>query len=203
MSRGIILGYDIYFAAPLFSLAEQQFNQKLAEYLRRAGKYNVFLPQEKCKGVSDPQQIFDICMEGLNHSRIVVAVLDGPDADSGTCFEAGYAHGQNKPVLGVRTDFRMCELHNVNIMLYYSSDVLVQELTGDADKLFTSVLMGVKTLIDRSASPGHFGRTYSPDVLAAFEVLLNSADDTGCTDDLTVVSKEALESLEAKVIFPS
>lgn len=35
----------------------------------------------------------------------------------------------------------------------------------------------------------------------AIQALLNSADDTGCTDDLIVVSKSALQQVERLLIF--
>ncbi len=36
----------------------------------------------------------------------VLAVLDGPDVDSGTAAEIGYAGARGKPVVGLRTDLR-------------------------------------------------------------------------------------------------
>jgi nucleoside 2-deoxyribosyltransferase len=36
----------------------------------------------------------------------VLAVLDGPDVDSGTAAEIGYAAALGKPVIGLRTDTR-------------------------------------------------------------------------------------------------
>src|SRR5688500_17150549 len=38
---------------------------------------------------------------------LVVAVLDGTDVDSGTASEIGFAYAQGKPVVGLRTDFRL------------------------------------------------------------------------------------------------
>ena len=32
--------------------------------------------------------------------------MDGPDPDSGTCWEVGYAYGTKKAIVLVRTDFR-------------------------------------------------------------------------------------------------
>lgn len=49
----------------------------------------------------------------LNNTRaidgcdFVVAVLDGPDVDSGTAAEIGYAFAKGKRILGYRSDFRM------------------------------------------------------------------------------------------------
>ena len=47
----------------------------------------------------------------------MVAIVDGPDADSGTCIEIGYAKGLGKKVIGVRTDFRGSEERGLNLMV--------------------------------------------------------------------------------------
>jgi len=60
-----------------------------------------------------------------NGADIVVAVIDGADADSGTAWEMGYAYAHNKPVIAVRTDFRRVGMHEqVNLMLEESSKVV-------------------------------------------------------------------------------
>ncbi|MEW6527153.1 MAG: nucleoside 2-deoxyribosyltransferase [Spirochaetota bacterium] len=95
----------IYFAGPLFTAAERQFNESLAQYIEQAG-YAVYLPQKECQGISSANDIFNRCIKGLDNAWCVVAVVDGADADSGTCFEMGYAYARDIPILGVRTDFR-------------------------------------------------------------------------------------------------
>jgi nucleoside 2-deoxyribosyltransferase len=37
----------------------------------------------------------------------VVACMDGPDPDSGTAWECGYAFAKGKPIVCYRTDFRI------------------------------------------------------------------------------------------------
>ncbi len=44
--------------------------------------------------------------ELISACGIMLAVLDGPDVDSGTASEIGYASAQGKPVIGYRSDFR-------------------------------------------------------------------------------------------------
>lgn len=95
----------LYWAGPLFSIGERWFNQTLAEALGALG-YEVFLPQAECAGLSDPQAIFERCRAGLDRADGVVAVLDGADADSGTCWECGYAFARQRPIVVLRTDFR-------------------------------------------------------------------------------------------------
>ena len=38
----------------------------------------------------------------------MVALLDGPQVDDGTAWEIGYAYAKGIPVIGLRTDFRLC-----------------------------------------------------------------------------------------------
>jgi nucleoside 2-deoxyribosyltransferase len=38
---------------------------------------------------------------------VVFAVLDGPDVDSGTASEIGYAYARQKLIVGYRGDFRL------------------------------------------------------------------------------------------------
>lgn len=78
----------IYLAAPLFTRGERDFNSNLAQSLRARG-IPVFLPQEECRGTNE--EIFAICNRGIAGAKSVVAILDGADADSGTCWEVGYA----------------------------------------------------------------------------------------------------------------
>ncbi len=95
----------IYFAGPLFTASERQYNEAIASGIEQAG-FAVYLPQKVCEGVISPDEIFKRCIQGIDNAWCVVAILDGADADSGTCFEVGYAYAKGIPVIGVRTDFR-------------------------------------------------------------------------------------------------
>ncbi len=44
---------------------------------------------------------------GIQTSHLVLGLLDGPDVDSGTASEIGFAAGINKPIEGYRNDFRL------------------------------------------------------------------------------------------------
>jgi nucleoside 2-deoxyribosyltransferase len=100
----------IYLAAPLFTQAEIDFNQKLADRLINAG-YTVYLPQKECQKIIDPEVIFATCIRGLRGASVILIILDGADADSGSCFEMGYAHAKGIPIIGLRTDFRSHHQH--------------------------------------------------------------------------------------------
>lgn len=93
----------LYFAAPLFSAAERAWNAEIVAELRAAG-HEVFLPQEQEPG-KDAAGIFATDVGGIDWAAALVAIMDGPDPDSGTAWECGYAYGK-KPVILVRTDIR-------------------------------------------------------------------------------------------------
>jgi nucleoside 2-deoxyribosyltransferase len=105
----------VFIAGPLFSQAEREFNLKVDEYLRGHG-FETFLPQRDVgrldellakEGGRAYRAIFEQDLKGLDQADAVVAILDGPDVDSGTAFEIGYAFAKGKPVIGLKTDMRV------------------------------------------------------------------------------------------------
>ena len=94
----------LYFAGPLFTTPERTWNVDVVAALRAAG-HEIFLPQEQEPG-KDAAGIFATDVGGIDWADGLVAIMDGPDPDSGTCWEVGYAYGCRKPIVLVRTDFR-------------------------------------------------------------------------------------------------
>jgi nucleoside 2-deoxyribosyltransferase len=94
----------LYFAGPLFTTPERTWNAEVTAALRAAG-HEIFLPQEQEPGKDGPG-IFATDVSGIDWADGLVAIMDGPDPDSGTAWEVGYAFGTKKPVVLVRTDFR-------------------------------------------------------------------------------------------------
>ena len=47
----------------------------------------VFVPHEECKENMPSKTIFETCKKGVDQANIVIAILDGSDADSGTSWE--------------------------------------------------------------------------------------------------------------------
>lgn len=100
----------IYMAGPLFTAAERVHNIRLAGALRAYG-YNIILPQKDTNQFF-PDGRFDLhgtCAYDLicaTNYDLVLANIDGPDADSGTCVEVGAAMASHIKVLCVRTDIR-------------------------------------------------------------------------------------------------
>ena len=122
----------IYVAGPLFSTAERNFNSELASHLQN-GALGVFLPQDECNGFSDPADIYEKCIDGIRGASVLIAVLDGTDADSGTAWEMGYAVARGIPVIGIRTDFRRHgDDGGLNLMLSRSCTGIIEisSLTG-------------------------------------------------------------------------
>jgi nucleoside 2-deoxyribosyltransferase len=114
----------IYQAGPLFSTAECDFNAGLANHLRLFG-HEVFLPQENEQG-EDPSMIFKSDVGGIMWAQMVLANLDGPDPDSGTCWELGYGYAKGKHIMVYRTDFRIHEgFDPINLMMTESANVVI------------------------------------------------------------------------------
>jgi nucleoside 2-deoxyribosyltransferase len=124
----------IYFAAPLFTQAEWQWNENLAAEL---GRHNldITLPQKRAEpmlfGVEEysPSVLFEDNLRGIENADIILAVFDQADPDSGTCFECGYAYSKGLPIIGLRTDLRKTGDDNdsaINLMLSKSCKTLVE-----------------------------------------------------------------------------
>jgi nucleoside 2-deoxyribosyltransferase len=96
----------LYLAGPLFSLAEQGFNADLARFLKAEG-FEVWLPQEHEPRAKTARAIFEMDVAAIDAADMVVACMDGPDPDSGTAWECGYAFAKGKPIVCYRTDFRI------------------------------------------------------------------------------------------------
>lgn len=120
MGNGTVRG--IYVAGPLFTLGERTFNHRLAESLRqRLPGTMVVLPQEYAATIeSHPdfiRRMFSHCFRTILRCDAIVAVLDGADADSGTCIELGFAYAMKKTIVGIRTDTRSSEDRGLNLMV--------------------------------------------------------------------------------------
>ena len=95
----------LFLSGPLFTVAERDFNAGLAQFLTTQG-FEVWLPQERVSR-GGAKAIFQSCVKGLEWADAVVACMDGPDPDSGTAWECGYAFAKGKPIVCYRTDFRL------------------------------------------------------------------------------------------------
>ncbi len=114
----------VYVAAPLFSPSSRTWNRQVAAALSADG-LDVFLPQD-VGGSQRPsrREIFSTCMRALDAADIVVVIVDGPDVDSGTAWEIGYAFARGIPIVNLRTDYRGAEGGAVNIMIEFSGTLV-------------------------------------------------------------------------------
>ena len=111
----------VFLAAPLFSEAEREFNSQTAKRLREKG-FEVWLAQEASfiqQGThKEKKTIYEGDILALKSSDVLVAVLDGLDVDAGVAFEIGYAKALEKPIIGLKTDYRTFSgMEEVNLML--------------------------------------------------------------------------------------
>jgi nucleoside 2-deoxyribosyltransferase len=116
----------LYLAGPLFTAAEQEFNRQLAAAFIKAG-HEVWLPQEHEPRERTARAIFEEDLKGFDWAEVLVANMDGPDPDSGTCWECGYAF-RRKLIILYRTDFRLAgDTHDTpfNLMMSESANALL------------------------------------------------------------------------------
>lgn len=111
----------VYFAGPLFSEAELEFNRRLVARIEDLG-FDVFFPQRdgaehnRPEDVSTDEQrsaaIFRLDSAKVLEADILLFVLDGRVPDEGACIELGIAWGDktlrnpNKRLIGLLTDSR-------------------------------------------------------------------------------------------------
>ena len=139
-------GKKVYFAAPLFSQSEKDYNLLLTKVLEDHG-YEVFLPQRdgylaaELAGKTEDeltQLIFEKDFSEVMKADIIFMLLDGRVPDEGACVELGIAYANGKRCYGVKTDARSVEINmDLNPMITgcfiklfknFDGDKLVEEL---------------------------------------------------------------------------
>jgi nucleoside 2-deoxyribosyltransferase len=117
MEAGSAPGKKVYFAGPLFSQSEKDYNLQLTEVLEDHG-YEVFLPQRdgylasELDGKTEEEKTQMIFMKDVSEvlkADILFMVLDGRVPDEGACVELGIAYANGKRCYGVKTDVRAVE----------------------------------------------------------------------------------------------
>lgn len=107
----------VYFAAPLFSAGEKEFNAKITAVLEKFG-YDVFLPQrdgilaaelDSLTAEDKVRTVFSKDWGALKNSDILLFVVDGRVPDEGACTELGMAYALGKRCYGIRSDVRALE----------------------------------------------------------------------------------------------
>ncbi len=122
-----------YIAGALYRDADRTVIEQVAELCTDVG-IETFVPHVDAGIASDEMsddllsEIMKKDMQGLNVAELVIAVLAGPDVDSGTAWAMGYAVAQGKPVIGVIDDVRLAASLNPTI-------ALASELVDSLDEL--------------------------------------------------------------------
>ena len=155
-----------YLAAPLFSQRERTWNRSLAAAVMAVYPECAWtLPQDFRFGddFNDPRHYGALrrrCLAEIGACDALVAVLDGPDADSGAAFEMGYACALGKPVVGVRTDYRPGADRGANLMLAGACRYLVREYAfrEDVGQLAASLARRLRLLARNPGSRTPGGR---------------------------------------------
>ncbi len=125
----------VYLSGPLFTEAQRRWNRALAQELeKRIEGAEVILPQDfkfdhSYNDPADFPQIFRTCISRLRDADVLVAVLDGPDVDSGTALEMGIAYERQVPIIGVRTDYRESQDRGVNLVIAGACTELLREMS--------------------------------------------------------------------------
>ncbi len=116
----------IYIAGGLFTSGERAYLEEIDQICQAAG-FSTYLPHRDAGLSSDAASrefVFKKDKTVLDEVSLVVAVLNGPDVDSGTAWEMGYAFGRGVPILGISDDKRFLQSpHALNPMLYYSLEL--------------------------------------------------------------------------------
>jgi nucleoside 2-deoxyribosyltransferase len=157
----------LYFAAPLFTQAEWQWNSQLRDELVKLG-LEVTLPQDRevpmLSGSErfNSEALFLDNIRGIEEADVLLAVLDQADPDSGTCWECGYAYKLGRPIIGLQTDLRIIgddPEASTNLMLSRSCRTLIRilpnnrhDLSAVAQRVAEAVRATASKL--RDASPG-------------------------------------------------
>lgn len=163
----------IYLSAPLFTQAERRWNRELARQLtRRIKGAQVILPQDFKVGSSynvsaHYPELFRACIEGVRRADVMVAVLDGPDVDSGTALEMGIAYERDIPIIGVRSDFRDSQERGVNLVVARACTQMLREMSfgENVDQLARDLAGKIVAALKRSTStsPGADGAEAAAD----------------------------------------
>lgn len=121
-----------YIAGPLFNEGERWFNKQIEQIVSKAG-IPTYLPQRDggvLKSAADINAIFQTDLENLDQATLVVANLNGIGTDAGTAWELGYAHAQEKYLIGIHTDARgHSAITPLNPMIAKTLNVLVSNLS--------------------------------------------------------------------------
>ncbi len=112
VAKNVGKGKKIYFACPMFSQADKNYNLEIVKILEDYG-YKVFLPQRdgieaaQLEGKTEEEltkMIFELDAGEVRKSDIIFMNIDGRVPDEGACVELGMAYAAGKRCYGFKTD---------------------------------------------------------------------------------------------------
>lgn len=106
----------VYIASPFFNPEERNRIKRLVAYLYRNGldtaKY--FIPMEhfikdadKLSNYEWSKKVFEMDVNALKSSDLIIAVYDGHYSDSGTAWEIGLGYALQIPIILLVTDLKL------------------------------------------------------------------------------------------------
>lgn len=127
----------IYLAGPLFSVAELQFNELVANGLEEF--VDVYVPQRDGglmrdmvrNGVSSEVaalKVFLRDMKAIRRADYLIAILDGRVIDEGVALELGVAYSLEKRCLGLQTDSRRLASWGNNPMITGALEIVFENV---------------------------------------------------------------------------
>ena len=143
----------IYYAGPLFSTAERDFNLAVVTILRERG-HEVFLPQEIEQKDTTAAAIFSAEVAAISNAEAIVVNADGPDPDSGTSWELGNAWRDKLSVV-FRTDFRDINdgFPPLNLRLTQSANIVLDGKWKTAAEVADAIDKALVDLYETGAIP--------------------------------------------------
>ena len=141
--------YDVYWAAPMFSAADREYNEKYVQILRDAG-ISVYNPMKDAVYIgTNPSdvEIFKKDIAAVKDCRVFVANIDQESIDSGVASQTGIANLLGKPIIGVFTDSRRDRPKN---SIYKNPHVMgAIKSSGEIISSLDELTDAVKRVLDR------------------------------------------------------
>jgi nucleoside 2-deoxyribosyltransferase len=110
----------VYIAGPLFTESERNYLEKIEKAINELG-YETYLPHRDGgifkRGESKSEDFFKKDIEAIKKCKILVAVLNGSDVDSGTSWELGFAFSKAITIYGLLDDTRKPSKDLLNPMI--------------------------------------------------------------------------------------
>jgi len=122
----------IYIAGALFSPFERANLEKI-DSLCKELEFTTYLPHKDgglfVREGNNSSSFFIADRDNIDTSKIIIAILNGTDIDSGTSWEIGYGYSKQKIIIGYLEDIRIFNLNKqLNPMILNSLNQIAYNL---------------------------------------------------------------------------